>query len=144
MTMEKPIQQQGVNQQGVTQSTSVLTQIREGMDVYDRDNERIGTVDEVYFGEASDIQRAQGTGSATAPVDETTNENTFVGMIAEAFDPREVPDELAARLRRSGYIRLDSAGLFRSDRYIVPDQIASVIDQNVHLTTTRDELVKRR
>ncbi len=52
----------GVNPQNSSQAHSVLSRIRNGMDVYDRENEHIGTVDEVHFGAATDTQLQRGTG----------------------------------------------------------------------------------
>lgn len=40
-----------------------------------------------------------------------------------------------------GFIKL-STGLLRSDRYIMPDQIASVTADKVHLNVALDELAQ--
>ncbi|MDQ3248187.1 MAG: hypothetical protein M3Q45_03150 [Chloroflexota bacterium] len=128
---------------GHTQPKSIINQIREGMTVYDNQNQNIGSVDEVHFGAASQAQREHGTGPATVNEPDLPGEHSFVGLLADVFDPSEVPDELADKLLRTGYIRIDSAGLFAADRYVMPDQIASVVGDEVHLQVTRDSLVKR-
>jgi hypothetical protein len=41
-------------------------------------------------------------------------------------------------------MRIDSAGLFAADRYVMPEQIAGVSSDRVTLRVTRDELIKGR
>jgi hypothetical protein len=125
---------------------SILSQVREGMGVYDVKDNRIGHVDFVHFGAASETQQELGTGPA-APAradDPDMRRDTIIDNIAEAFSPNEVPQELQEKLLVSGYVRLDTSGLFASDRFITPDQIASVADDKVQLSVTRDQLLKRR
>lgn len=120
----------------------VLSQVREGMTVYDSDRNNIGSVDAVFFGAESDQELAAGTAPATATTHRDPSDNAFVESLAEVFDPRDqVPDELAERLHYSGYIRIDG-GWFGSDRYIMPDQISSVSDESVYLRTKSDHLIK--
>jgi hypothetical protein len=116
------------------------------MDVYDPENNHIGSVDFVYFGAASDAQREMGVGPASpAPADDPDmHDDSFVENLAEAFDPNEVPRELQEKLVHSGYIRLNADGLFAADRYITPDQITGISNDSVHLAVTRDQLIKRR
>ena len=44
---------------------SILSMVREGMDVYDVKDDRIGSVDFVHFGAASETQQELGTGPAS-------------------------------------------------------------------------------
>jgi hypothetical protein len=134
----------GINSQGSSQAHSVLSRIRDGMDVYDRENEHIGTVDEVHFGAATDTQLQRGTGPVTTTPADKPGGDSLIGAIVESINPSEVPQELEERLMSTGYIRLDSAGLFASDRYVTPDQIATFVDDKVYLSVKRDELIKRR
>jgi hypothetical protein len=90
------------------------------------------------------MQQELGTGPATTSDLADNRDNTIVGAVARAFDPREVPDELAEKLQMSGYIRLDTAGIFSGDRYILPEQIMAVEDGKVYLGATRSQLVKPR
>lgn len=53
----------------------------------------------------------------------------------------DVPPSLAQRLRRTGYVKVESKGLFRRDLYISADQIADV-NGGVQLSTTKAELIK--
>ena len=123
---------------------SILRNIREGMDVFDRNNERIGTVEFVHFGAASETQQNFGTGpaSVTAADDPQMREDSLVDELAEAFFPTDVPDVIRNKLLLNGYIRLDASGLFAADRYILPEQIASVTNDGVQLNVTRDQLFK--
>lgn len=124
---------------------SILSLVHEGMEVYDVRDNHIGTVDFVHFGSASETQQELGTGpaSVTAADDPQMRRDTIIDSIAEAFHPNEVPDQLQSKLLMSGYIRLDSSGLFASDRFITPEQITGVSGDRVQLSVTRDQLIKR-
>jgi hypothetical protein len=125
---------------------SILAQIHEGMDIYDVRDEHIGSVDFVHFGAASETQQELGVGPASpAPADNPRmRDDTIIDNIAEAFHPNEVPQQLQEKLLLSGYIRMNADGIFASDRFIVPDQIVRVADDNVYLSVNRDQLAKRR
>jgi hypothetical protein len=135
----------GMDPTDTTGRHSIFSQIREGMDVYDRDHNRIGAVDFIHFGAASEYQQMTGTGPATpGPNDQVQMRNTsWLDIVADAFHPDTVPDELSERLMQNGFIRLDTAGLFARDRFILPEQISGVSRDGVLLNTTRDRLVKR-
>lgn len=128
-----------------TGSQSILTQVHKGMKVYDVNDQHIGSVAFVHFGAANETQQELGVGPATSsPADavEPRTRTIFDG-ISEVFDPTEVPEELRDKLLYSGYVRLDTAGLFASDRFITPDQIVNVADEDVHLSVNKDQLVKK-
>ena len=119
----------------------MLDHVREGMTVYDSNRNDIGTVEEIYFGAVGEEEVVDGTEPATATGPQRARRESFVDLLAEAFDPRDrVPDELAERLRHHGYIKIDS-GWFGSDRYVLPNQIASVSDEGVYLNTIPSRLV---
>jgi hypothetical protein len=128
-----------------TGQQSILSQIHEGMPVYDVRDNHIGRVAFVHFGAASETQQQLGVGPASpAPADNPNmRQDSIIDNIAEAFDPNEVPPELQEKLLVSGYIRLDTAGFFATDRFITPDQIVGVKDDTVQLSVNRDQLVKR-
>jgi hypothetical protein len=125
---------------------SILSQVREGMGIYDVRDNHIGHVDFVHFGAASETQQELGTGPATnSPADDPQmRRDTIIDNIAEAFSPNEVPDQLESKLLMSGYIRMNADGIFAADRFVTPEQIASVSDDRVYLTVNRDQLIKRR
>jgi hypothetical protein len=125
---------------------SILSLIHEGMDIYDVQNNRIGTVDFVHFGAASETQQELGTGPATATAADSPRirDDSIIDNIAEAFFPKEVPEQLQEKLLLTGYVRMDAAGIFAADRFILPDQITSVSGDRVQLSVSGDQLVKRR
>ncbi len=116
---------------------NLLHQIREGMDVYDSTGERVGTVEYVHFG---DENPARPGPEAATPSPMLERDPTLVDMVAEAFSTDDIPEELQQRLRLHGFVKVDF-GLLRSDRYILPDQIAGVSADKVHLNVSQDELV---
>lgn len=133
--MQKPLDVNG--------QQSILRNIREGMEVYDSQGDKIGTVEDLYFGASSDEMDKHGVGAATAP-DPKLRENNLVDDIAEGiFGGDDLPKEMRKRLINEGFLRIDSAGLFASDRYVLSEQIARVHDDHVHLNVTRDQLLKK-
>ena len=120
-----------------------LTQIREGMDVYDRADRRIGTVRQVYMGNTTGMGGTPGEGPATGG---STGDqgDSLLDNLAEAIGGGDtLPEPFRARLAREGYVQVDSSGLFASDRYATPDQIAAVGEDRVTLNVTSDELIGR-
>lgn len=129
------------NLQSNLQSDSILNQIHEGMDVYTYDDNHIGEVESVYFGSVSEREDALGTGPATHD-DRRMQDRSWVEELADVFRTDEIPQEMSERLQRQGFIRIDSDGLFASDRYATPDQIAAVQNDRVILHASRDSLLK--
>jgi len=120
---------------------NILENVHEDMTVYDSERNRIGTVEEIYFGAVGEDEVAEGVTTATATGPQVERNESFVDMLAEAFDSRdEVPEELAKRLRHHGYLKIDG-GWFGTDRYVMPNQIASVNDDGVYLSTKPSKLV---
>ena len=117
------------------------TDIRKGMKVYDSLRNEIGTVDDFRFSENA--------GSPNIEVEDIDasdrrGETSLVEDIAEAFSPDDdLPEVLRDRLLTEGYVRLDTKGLFASDRYILPEQIASSSGDTLQLNVSKDELMKR-
>jgi hypothetical protein len=121
----------------------LLTRIYEGMSVYDRTSHKIGTVECVYLGAVSEDASQHGEGPATAS-SPGGNESSLIEDFAQAIAPQDrLPETLRDRLLRQGFIRIDSAGFFAADRYVMPDQIESVSGDCVVLCASRDELLKR-
>lgn len=123
---------------------SILKNVRKDMTVKDSAGNRIGTVKDIYFGADSDEMMKHGAGAATAP-DPSVRENSLVEDVARGLfdvDGENLPEEMRQRLINEGYIRIDTAGLFRSDRFILPEQIARVHDDHVHLSVAKDDLLK--
>jgi hypothetical protein len=111
-----------------------------GMKVFDSSHNAIGKIDDLKFPENEDNPDV-----IAADVDGTDKKGpeTLLGAVAEAFGREEIPEALRSRLLTEGYIRLDTAGLFAADRYILPSQIASIAGEEVMLSVEKDQLIKR-
>jgi len=124
-----------------TGDRGILSRVKEDMEVYDVNGEHVGEVEWVYLGEASQGAIDAGTGPRT--VSETgSTADTFVDVVARAFDDDDLPDTVRSRLLMNGFIRIDADGLFAADRFVMPDQIASVSGDRVMLNVRRDELIR--
>lgn len=114
-----------------------LMQVREGMAVYDVNNHKVGSVNYVRFGDAGISDYAPD--SASAHLEAPDN---MVEEMANAWDGAErFPDELREQLSRHGFIRVKT-GLLQRDRVVLPEQISSVTDSELHLSVNRDQLIK--
>lgn len=121
------------------QSTASLRNVETGMRVFDRNHHEIGKVEWVQFGDDDpDTPELELAGGTVYPESET-----LLDMIAKAFRPDDLPEELKERLLHEGFVRIDADGLFAADRYVTPAQIDSVSDDELTLKVTRDELIKR-
>jgi hypothetical protein len=124
---------------------SVLTHVKEGMKVFDRSGDQVGEVDMVHFGEVGDTQAALGTGPAepAEDVNDRLGEGTFVDIASNLFGPDDTMEETVRnRLLQHGFVRVDVSGIFTGDRYVMPEQIASVSNDEVHLSISKDDLAK--
>ncbi|GGF43745.1 hypothetical protein GCM10011321_37860 [Youhaiella tibetensis] len=116
--------------------------IHVGMRVFDNHHRHIGVVDDFKYSD-EDPSRP---GPETAGINpgDMKGRDSIINNLAEAFHPNELPEEIRERLLNEGYVRLDADGLFAADRYILPEQIASVGDDEITLTVdSKDELIKR-
>ena len=117
--------------------------VSEGMLVYDREGEVVGTVQVVYLGGASEeaIKKALKSHEAS---DVTTSESD-----ESDFDANEVPLELRRRLMEKGYVLIQGPDLTGAKRYLTPEQIEGVFSEEVdgvftdvvRLRITRGELL---
>ena len=110
-----------------------------GMKVYDSELNEIGVVDDLKFPENA---TAPGVEPATVDAADAPDENALVTAVADAFGREDIPEPLRSQLLRDGYLRLDAKGLFASDRYILPEQIARLTGDGIQLNVTRDALIK--
>jgi hypothetical protein len=110
-----------------------IAEVRAGMSVLDRNGENVGTVETVKLGDPQAVtdkgQMAYGN---------------LLHDLKSAFGGGEppVPDELAARLLRIGFVKVDGKGFLDRDLYVAADQVDGVTAGVVHLTATRDELMR--
>ncbi len=121
-----------------------LELVHEGMKVFDREGKEIGKVDMIRMSGVSNAAGDRGLGPmTTASSDRGLPSDTLVTDVASAFANDHLPEELRERLMHNGFMRVDAKGLFASDRYVLPEQIARVSGDGVHLKVSRDELIKR-
>lgn len=123
------------------QPPRLLDEVRSGMSVYDSTGERIGEVSYVYLGAASEKELERGEGPARDLAIDDAGNNSFVEMLVGAFSAEEIPAEMVERMRRHGFVRIDSNGLFASDRFATAEQVATVTKDQVHLNATYDQLL---
>ncbi len=129
---------QNVGTSGGAMNQSPLQLVREGMDVYDRSGDKVGTVSDVQLGVSSDQIEAGGAGSSPSG----RRDGSLVDTIADVFAPDDdVPEVVRNRLRQHGFIRI-GGGVFGSDRYAMGDQIASIRGDDVLLAIDGDELIE--
>jgi len=114
MTMQLQHQLQGA-------SNSFLLQIQPRIPVYDVTGTRLGVVARVY--------------------DKAIAQQPLVGRVPLCQHLDRAPIELAIRLRREGYVEVDS-GLLSGDYFILLPQIADVTDKGVLLVCHRAELIQ--
>lgn len=122
---------------------SILNQVEEGMSVCDSSGQKIGSVRQIFLGAVTDEMNERGRGPATASSPEW-RDDTLVDNLAEAFSAEDpLPEAVHGRLLRHGFMRIDTSGIFASDRFALPDQIESVSEDCVRLRVTKDELIER-
>jgi hypothetical protein len=122
--------------------SSLLEQIREGMKVYDRSQAEIGRVEVVKFSD-EDPDTPEPEIVDVNPI-EREKRQTLLDIIAALFRDDALPEELRERLLREGFVRVDATGLLQPDRYVLPDQIASVSGDRVMLKVDKAELIVAR
>ena len=121
--------------------SDVLRSVHEGMKVVDSSRKEIGRVDWVQYGnddpETLDVE-ARSTEGMEEPL-----ADTLVDNIVDAFRVDDLPEEIRQRLLMQGFVRIDAAGIFAADRYVLPEQIAGVADDELMLNVEKSELVKK-
>lgn len=121
--------------------TNILAQVHEGMNVIDSTGGKIGTVE---FLKMTDEDPDTAAVEQVQPDPGMSGNTTFVDNLVDVFRTDEVPQPLHETLLREGFIRIDAEGIFASDRYVLPDQISEVTKDEVKLTVSKDELIKRK
>ncbi|HSF34408.1 MAG TPA: PRC-barrel domain-containing protein [Candidatus Tectomicrobia bacterium] len=122
------------------QAHLALTQVYEGMRVYDRSGRKLGTVEAVYLGELAGPDAEYGQRPMTVAVRDSCA-FSLIDDYARALTER-VADPMRDRLLRHGFIRIESLRPFATDRYAMPNQIDRVSGDRVVLRVKGDELIK--
>ncbi|MER7367944.1 DUF2171 domain-containing protein [Nonomuraea wenchangensis] len=112
-----------------------ISQVHTGMKVVDRDGKEVGTVELVKMGDPQ---------AATTDGQQPGRSPGFVPVLSDVFGHAEpdLPPALAARLLRTGFVKVDGRGLFARDLYVAPEQVARIEDNVVHLSTDGGSLAK--
>jgi len=119
---------------------NILTQVYEGMDVYDREGKKVGKVEYIQIGDENPASPGSETTTARDP--NNFMEDTFVENVAEAFVGKDnIPDTIRNRMIRQGFIRIDT-GMLSADRYALSEHVASVDEDRVRLRVANDELIR--
>ena len=122
-----------------TTSHDVLAQVREGMDVYDLDGNKVGSVAEVFMGDVADALATGAEPQAGSEVN-APGEGSLVNDVARVFTDN-MPEVVRNRLRHNGFVRMDG-GLLGSDRFALREHVAAVDGKRVRLNVRSDELIK--
>jgi hypothetical protein len=123
-------------QPDVPNGTSPIDRITAGMRVIDADGEEIGAV----------LAVRRGDPNAVAAQDPSTGDGVLSGKVphTEEGDEPELPADIAARLLRTGYIKLTGAGRPGPARYVEADQIVEVTGDTVRLAVAKAALAETR
>jgi hypothetical protein len=113
----------------------LLNYVQEGMDVYDRRGNKIGKVGLVFSG-ADEYE----TGGADQPI-LGLDETLVPDAVRKLFPPDRVPDVVRKRLFQIGFLKINT-GLLGSDRYVLSNQIETVLSDSIYLNVDKDEMLK--
>ncbi|MEV1003550.1 hypothetical protein [Nonomuraea sp. NPDC050202] len=113
----------------------VISQVHAGMKVVDRDGKELGTVEFVRMGDPQ---------AATTEGQESGDRPGLVPALAAVFHDAEpdLPPALAARLVRTGFVKVDAKGLFSRDLYVAADQVAGIEGDVARLSVDAGSLAK--
>ncbi len=119
---------------------NILSQVYEGMDVFDREGKKVGRVEYIQIGDEDPA--SPGTETATARDPNKFMDDTVLDDIAEAFvGDNDIPDTIRSRMIRQGFIRIDT-GMLSADRYALSEHVASVDEDRVNLRVSNNELIR--
>lgn len=145
--------------------TGPISQVREGMRVFDVGGDELGKVDYVQMGDASAASApgeemaddgaviddgigafgvaggTAGSGAAGAPGG-TAAPGAVAGIGDALFGGRgeDLPETLRNDLMRVGYLKIDGKGWIDTDRFARADQIAEVSADSVRLSVAKEAL----
>jgi hypothetical protein len=120
-----------MNQQGTEQQTSI-DRVTTGMRVIDATGTEVGTVRLVQPGEPNTVTVQSPTADPGGSLDEM--------ITSSAADEPDVPADLAARLLRTGYLKVSGPAGQTGAVYVLADQIDRVDPDGVRLTVPATDL----
>ena len=116
--------------------TRLIERITEGMTVVDVAGEKVGKVEYVQLGDPEAI--------TTAGNEPRGGDPGLLGALGRAIGGGEgepdVPEPARSQLLRTGFIKVDGAGLTDTDRYVRPDLIANVAEDTATVTVRKEQL----
>ncbi|WFE63405.1 hypothetical protein [Micromonospora sp. WMMD714] len=111
---------------------AVISRVTTGMRVVDTVGVEIGTVDLVQRGDPNAVTVQAATPDPGGSLDE------LIG--SAAVEEPDVPADLAARLLRTGYLKVSTELARTGAVYVLADQIATVTDDRVRLSVPVGDL----
>ncbi|WP_319461901.1 hypothetical protein [Micromonospora sp. RTP1Z1] len=120
-----------MNQQG-TQQQAAISRVTTGMRVVDATGMEVGTVDLVQRGDPIAVTVQTPTADPGSSLDELIE--------SAAVEEPDVPADLAARLLRSGYLKVSTELARTGAVYVLADRIATVTGDQVRLDVAAAEL----
>lgn len=119
----------------VDQGTGLLSQVCEGMEVFDGSGERIGKVTFIKMGDSTAVttqgNETTGLGGLAAPA--SAGAVAVGGLWGATSTEPDVPEPRRSHLLRVGYMKVDRSGFMAGDSYVAADEIVSVQDERVCL-----------
>ncbi|MFR9777745.1 hypothetical protein ACL02O_17035 [Micromonospora sp. MS34] len=116
-----------------TQQQGTISRVTTGMRVVDSTGAEVGTVDLVQRGDPTAV-----TVQAPAGVDPGSSLDELIE--SAAVEEPDVPADLAARLLRTGYLKVAAEWARTGAVYVLADRIAAVTDDAVRLDVPAAEL----
>lgn len=105
-----------------------LSTIIEGMEVYDKDNAKVGTIEVLRLGKGS---------AKTSETDANTIEDALKKIIGD----NEFPIDLNSQLYEEGFLYIER-GFMRKNTIVFPSQIEDIIGDAIHLNVDQETLLK--
>jgi len=118
-----------------------IEHIEEGMTVYDADENSIGEIDFIRFGDEDPYR--PGTQVVSDPQEDLPR-SLFEQLVHGFVGSEEMPSEIEARLHRYGYIRIHHTGPFEAAYYTTLNNVARVMpnEGRVYLSVNKDSLIE--
>jgi hypothetical protein len=123
------------------EQTDLMFRVREGMDVYDRYGDRIGTVEFVTFGDGDFDPDDTIDLTEQARERRELHESRRREVLADLDGAEHIPYDTRLRMEQDGFVRMD-AGLLRADRYILPEQIINAGANKLVVRAVLPDLIK--
>ncbi|MBM0260500.1 hypothetical protein [Micromonospora sp. 4G55] len=120
-----------MKQQG-TEQQATISRVTTGMRVIDTAGVEVGTVDLVQRGDPNAVTVQAPTADPGGSLDELIE--------SAAVEEPDVPADLAARLLRTGYLKVSTELARTGAVYVLADQIAAVTDGQVRLAVSVGDL----